>query len=216
MLDTNLRITEIFYSLQGEASNAGYPTVFVRLTGCPLRCTYCDSAYAFNGGQRMSFSEIFDAVTQYGAQHVCVTGGEPLAQGECMALLSELCDRGWQVSLETSGAMDIEGVDERVAIVMDLKTPASGELDKNLWSNISRLSKKDQIKFVVCDRADFDWAMFNIDERRLFEHAGEVFISPSYGTVQPEELAQWVLESRRPIRMQLQMHKLLWGDKPGV
>jgi len=216
MSDTHLRITEIFHSLQGEAASVGYPTVFVRLTGCPLRCHYCDSEYAFEGGEKMSLASISDSVASYGAAHVCVTGGEPLAQPNALPLLVKLCDQGYRVSLETSGAMDVSQVDPRVSIVMDLKTPDSGELDRNRWENLAHLSAKDQIKFVVCSKSDFDWAHFTISERQLPNVVGEVFVSPSYEQVSPADLAKWVLDSKLTIRMQLQLHKLLWGDRPGV
>lgn len=216
MSDQSLRITEIFHSLQGEAVSVGYPTAFVRLTGCPLRCHYCDSEYAFEGGEKMSLDSISQRVASYQAQHVCVTGGEPLAQPNALPLLALLCDSGYRVSLETSGAMDISQVDPRVSIVMDIKTPDSGELDRNKWGNLNHLSSKDQLKFVVCSKSDFDWACFKITECGLERKVGDVFISPSYEQVAPKDLAQWVLDSKLTIRMQLQLHKLLWGDKPGV
>lgn len=215
-MDTQLRITEIFHSLQGESASVGCPTVFVRLTGCPLRCVYCDSEYAFYGGEKKTFADILKQVESYGARYVCVTGGEPLAQPNCLPLLEALCDRNLLVSLETSGAMDISQVDKRVSIVLDLKTPASGEQSKNLYSNIPHLKPDDQIKFVICDRKDYDWAKFKADELGLYDKVGDVFYSPSYGQVEPRDLAQWILQDRLPARFQMQLHKQLWGDTPGV
>ncbi len=216
MPEPSLRITEVFYSLQGEARDSGHPTVFVRLTGCPLRCGYCDSEYAFHGGERLTFNQLLEQVNQYPSDRVCVTGGEPLAQAMCRDFLVALCNAGYKVSLETSGAMDIGNIDPRVSIVMDLKTPGSGELEKNLWSNIGKLSEKDQIKFVICDRRDFEWAEFKIDEHALYERTGDVLISPCYGELEPSTLARWILESQPKARFQIQLHKLLWGDIPGV
>jgi 7-carboxy-7-deazaguanine synthase len=213
---STVRITEIFLSIQGEANFVGYPTVFVRLTGCPLRCQYCDSEYAFYGGEKKSLDLILDQVLEYGVEHVCVTGGEPLAQPECLALLSLLCDNKMQVSLETSGAMAIDKVDPRVSIVMDLKTPASTEVERNDYNNISKLSTKDQLKFVICDRQDYEWAVFKIDEHDLKNKVGNIFLSPSYQELQAQDLAQWILEDKLPVRLQTQLHKSLWGDKPGV
>lgn len=209
-----LKITEIFHSLQGEARQAGLPTVFVRLTGCPLRCAYCDSEYAFFGGAWMHFDAVMDTISQYGTRHVCVTGGEPLAQKRCPELLTRLCDAGYAVSLETSGAMDIRLVDERVSRVMDLKTPGSGEADRNLWSNIAALTPHDQIKFVLCSREDYEWARQQLRERCLADCC-EVLFSPSWGEVDATALANWILADRLPVRFQLQLHKLLWGDVPG-
>jgi len=209
-----LKITEIFHSLQGEARDAGRPTVFVRLTGCPLRCTYCDSEYAFYGGEWMHFDEIFGVVRGFGARHVCVTGGEPLAQRRCTELLKRLCDEGFEVSLETSGAIDISEVDERVSRVVDLKTPASGESERNLWGNLERLTRHDQLKFVICDREDYDWACAQLRNRQLARRC-DVLFSPSWGQLDARDLAEWVLEDRLPVRVQLQLHKLLWGDVPG-
>ncbi|WP_193165028.1 7-carboxy-7-deazaguanine synthase QueE [Microbulbifer hainanensis] len=219
MTDLNtesLRISEIFYSLQGEARESGLPTVFVRLTGCPLRCTYCDSEYAFYGGERLSLAEILQKVQSYPACYVCVTGGEPLAQPGCLPLLTALCDAGYRVSLETSGAMPVEQVDARVSRVVDLKTPASGEQHRNRMENIDVLTERDQVKFVICDRGDFDWACFAVDQYRLTEKVGEVLFSPSYEQLAPRQLAEWILEAGIPVRMQMQVHKLLWGDVPGV
>lgn len=209
-----LRISEIFFSLQGEARTVGMPTVFVRLTGCPLRCSYCDTTYAFQGGEWVSFDEIIDSIAQYETPYVTVTGGEPLAQPDCIALLKLLCDKGYQVSLETSGALDISAVDIRVSRVMDLKTPGSGEQPRNLLENIEQITPNDQIKFVVCDRNDYLWSREMIIR---YELAGrcEVLVSPSYGEISARELADWVLEDRLPVRFQVQLHKLLWDDEPG-
>ncbi len=215
MTDPVLRITEIFYSLQGETSTTGLPTVFVRLTGCPLRCRYCDTAYAFSGGRLLPLTEILDAVAAHAPGYVTVTGGEPLAQPECLPLLSALCDRGYRVSLETSGALPIAAVDPRVHVILDIKTPASGELARNLWANIAHLGAKDEVKFVICDRADYDWARFQIDRHRLAATGAELLFSPSQGQLEPRALAEWILADRLPVRMQLQLHKYLWGDAPG-
>lgn len=214
--DRSLRLTEIFCSLQGEARSVGLPTIFVRLTGCPLRCNYCDSAYAFHGGERWSFQDILERVESFGVKRICVTGGEPLAQPLCLDLLEFLADKGYELSLETSGAMDVSGVDARVSIVMDLKTPSSTELEKNLYSNLSKLTLKDQLKFVLADRQDYDWARFKLDEYNLTEQVGEVLFSPSYQVLAPADLAAWILEDRLDVRMQMQLHKIIWGDKPGV
>ncbi len=211
----SLRIFEIFHSLQGESSRVGLPTVFVRLTGCPLRCGYCDTEYAFHGGSTQSFEEILANVASYQAQYVCVTGGEPLAQKGCHALLKMLCDAGYQVSIETSGAMDISQVDQRVSVIMDIKTPGSGEENKNLWSNISALEAKDEVKFVLVDRADYDWAKQILAQYDLTQKCPVLF-SPVYKTLPPADLATWVLEDRLPVRMQVQLHKILWGEKAGV
>lgn len=213
---TELRITEIFLSLQGEAKAVGLPTVFVRLTGCPLRCGYCDSAYAFYGGKKISVDEILAQVRAFNVRHVCVTGGEPLAQPDVRVLLRELCNIGKSVSLETSGAMSIADVDPRVSVVMDIKTPGSGESHRNLLDNLPLLGEKDQIKFVICSREDYEWARFKLAEWNLAERAGEILFSPSYGVVNPRDLADWIVADRLPVRMQIQLHKLLWGDVPGV
>ena len=212
---TRLRITEIFHSLQGEARTVGLPTVFVRLTGCPLRCVYCDTAYAFSGGQWMALEEIVNEVANYGAQYVTVTGGEPLAQPDVLPLLSALCDTGVEVSLETSGALDIVDVDERVVVVMDLKTPSSQEMHRNLYENISHLKPSDQVKFVIGDRKDFDWACFKVNEYQLGQRVSDVLFSPTFKQVEPTQLAQWILDSGINVRMQVQLHKYLWNDEPG-
>jgi len=211
---SQLRITEIFYSLQGESRMVGLPTVFVRLTGCPLRCGYCDTAYAFQGGEWLELEEILDQIAKLNCQTICVTGGEPLAQKACVEFLKLLCDKGYQVSLETSGAIDISPVDERVVIVMDLKTPASGEVEKNLYSNIEHLRKQDQLKFVISNRDDFDWACEQLKQYELVKRC-EVLFSPVFSELEPKLLADWILAAHLPVRMQVQLHKLLWGDKPG-
>jgi len=208
------RITEIFYSLQGESRTVGLPTVFVRLTGCPLRCGYCDTEYAFYGGQKMDISDIVDQVAAYQPRYVCVTGGEPLAQPNCIPLLTALCDLGVEVSIETSGAMDISKVDPRVVRVMDLKTPGSGEESKNRYDNIALLETKDQLKFVICNREDYDWACGKLSEYQLSEQC-EVLFSPIHGELKPADLADWIVADNLPVRMQLQLHKYLWGDEQG-
>mgnify|MGYP003331320577 CR=1 FL=1 len=215
MSNHSLRITEIFYSLQGETSTTGLPTVFIRLTGCPLRCVYCDTAYAFEGGSRMSFAEILDTVAQYNPTYITVTGGEPLAQPQCKDLLTELCDLGYRVSLETSGAMCVEQVDPRVVKILDLKTPASGEMSRNLYSNIKFLQPSDEVKFVICDRSDYDWSCMQIDQLRLRDYVSEILFSPSQGQLSPRQLAEWVLSDKLNVRMQLQAHKIIWNDEPG-
>ncbi len=209
-----LRITEIFFSLQGESTTAGLPTVFIRLTGCPLRCQYCDTAYAFTGGKKVSIESILAEVERYHPRYVCVTGGEPLAQPNCLTLLSALCDLGYHVSLETSGALDCATVDQRVMIVMDLKTPDSQEEKKNKLSNLSALKKTDQIKFVLCSRQDYDWAKEMIHTHQLSEKT-QLLFSPSYGQLDPTALAEWMLNDNLPVRLQLQLHKLLWHDAKG-
>ena len=208
------RITEIFYSLQGETRTIGLPTVFVRLTGCPLRCTYCDTAYAFHGGKKMDIADIVEQVQSYKPRYVTVTGGEPLAQKPCYELLSALCDLGVEVSLETSGAMDITDVDPRVICVMDLKTPASGEEPKNKYENIVKLKHQDQIKFVICNRQDYDWSCHKLAEYDLANKC-EILFSPIHGELKPADLADWIIEDNLQVRMQIQMHKYLWNDEQG-
>jgi 7-carboxy-7-deazaguanine synthase len=212
---SSLRLTEIFYSLQGETRTVGLPTVFVRLTGCPLRCQYCDTAYAFSGGQVQEIEAILVQVASYTPYYVTVTGGEPLAQPNCLILLSQLCDAGYEVSLETSGAMDLSQVDPRVVLVMDLKTPGSTEESKNLWANLDHLKKTDQIKFVICHRADYEWAKQKVEEYRLTD-SFQVLFSPSFHELEAAALADWILADRLNVRFQIQLHKTLWGDKPGV
>ena len=209
-----LKITEIFYSLQGEARDAGRPTVFIRLTGCPLRCVYCDSEYAFYGGEWQNIDDILEQVASYQTPYVCVTGGEPLVQKRCQDLLNKLLEAGYRVSLETSGAMDVSEVDERVSRVLDLKTPGSGEAARNLWSNLDVLTKHDQVKFVLNSREDYEWALAEIRGRKLDEKF-DILFSPVWGQVKPTELAEWVLSDHLNIRVQVQLHKLLWGDQPG-
>lgn len=209
-----LRLTEIFLSLQGEASRVGLPTVFVRLTGCPLRCGYCDTAYAFHGGETFALETIVERVRSYGVPRVTVTGGEPLAQKGCLELLRVLCDAGCDVSLETSGALDVANVDVRVSRIVDLKTPASGEMARNLWANLDHLTPRDEIKFVLCDRGDYEWARAVLQDHSLALRSPVLF-SPSFGQLEPRQLAQWILEDRLPVRMQLQLHKVLWGETPG-
>ncbi|BBT18177.1 7-carboxy-7-deazaguanine synthase [Metapseudomonas otitidis] len=215
LMQQTLRITEIFYSLQGETRTAGLPTVFVRLTGCPLRCQYCDTAYAFNGGQLQSLDDILEQVAAYRPRHVCVTGGEPLAQPNCIPLLARLCDADYEVSLETSGALDIAAVDTRVSRVLDLKTPGSAEVARNRYENIAQLTPNDQVKFVICSREDYDWAVSKLIEYRLEQRAGEVLFSPSHHQVDARQLADWIVADNLPVRLQLQLHKILWNDEPG-
>lgn len=216
MNDSNtLRINEIFYSLQGETRTVGIPTIFVRLTGCPLRCQYCDTAYAFHNGDVLTMDAILAQVASYKARYVTVTGGEPLAQPGSIMLLARLCDQGYEVSLETSGALSIENVDSRVVTVLDLKTPGSNECDKNLESNIRLLKPKDQVKFVICDRRDYEWAKARCDQYDLRNRVGDILFSPSFGQVNYKDLAEWILADRLQVRMQLQLHKLVWGDQPG-
>lgn len=214
-METSLRITEIFFSLQGETRTLGLPTVFVRLTGCPLRCTYCDTAYAFHGGERKSLDEILTAVAAYNPAYVTVTGGEPLAQPNCLPLLTALCDAGYEVSLETSGAISMAGVDARVVKVMDLKTPASGEMSRNDWSNIELLLPHDQVKFVICSPEDYEWARLQVDRFNLTGRVSDVLFSPSFGQQDAKELAEWILRDRLRVRFQMQLHKLLWNDAAG-
>ena len=209
-----LKITEIFLSLQGEARDAGWPTVFVRLTGCPLRCQYCDTTYAFHGGQWWELDAILAKVVAFGVRHVCVTGGEPLAQKGCLDLLTRLCDAGYAVSLETSGAIDVTTVDPRVSRVVDLKTPGSAEQARNRLENLPLLTARDQVKFVLCGRGDYEWARAMVAEHRLAERC-EVLFSPSKTELEPRELADWIVADRLPVRFQMQLHKLLWNDEPG-
>jgi len=213
-VEERLRITEIFHSLQGEARAVGWPTVFVRLTGCPLRCTYCDTTYSFFGGQWRSIDDILVEVAGHGARHVCVTGGEPLAQKRCLVLLQRLCDAGYEVSLETSGAIDISAVDQRVSRVMDLKTPASGEMARNRWENLAHLTPHDQLKFVIGDRADYEWAR-GITATHALAARCDVLFSPSHGRMPLRDLAEWILADRLPVRLQTQLHKHIWGEEPG-
>lgn len=214
-LSTSLRITEIFHSIQGESSSMGRPTTFVRLTGCPLRCQYCDTAYAFTGGEVMTMEAVVQRVSDFPARFVTVTGGEPLAQPGVRPLMAALCDRGYRVSLETSGAMDISGVDDRVTIVMDLKTPGSLEAHRNDYRNIERLRNSDEVKFVICDDRDYEWAKRKCEELRLGERVGEVLFSPSATELSAQALAEWILRDGLDVRMQIQLHKALWGDQPG-
>jgi 7-carboxy-7-deazaguanine synthase len=209
-----LRITEIFRSLQGEGDAVGFPTVFVRLTGCPLRCQYCDTAYAFGGGDWWSLDDILTRVASLSARHVCVTGGEPLAQRQCLTLLQRLCDAGYEVSLETSGAMPVGEVDARVRRVVDVKTPASGEAARNLLDQLRELNDRDQVKFVICDRADYEWSRALLQERGLPGRAMVLF-SPSHEQLPARQLADWILEDRLPVRLQVQLHKILWGNEAG-
>jgi len=210
-----LKIHEIFHSLQGESSRVGLPTVFVRLTGCPMRCVYCDTAYAFHGGSNILITDILDTVASFGTRYVTVTGGEPLAQKNCHVLLKALCDAGYSVSLETGGALDISPVDARVAVILDIKTPGSGEEKNNVWANLTHLKSTDEVKFVLCDRADYDWAKQLLQTHQLAEQCPVLF-SPVYSQVNPVDLAAWVLADQLPVRMQVQLHKILWGEKPGV
>lgn len=209
-----LRISEIFFSLQGETRTVGLPTVFVRLTGCPLRCQYCDTAYAFHGGSMLDLQDILAEVKKYNAHYVTVTGGEPLAQKACLSLLTHLCDAGYEVSLETSGAMSIADVDKRVIKVVDIKTPGSGEVAKNRWENLAYILAQDQIKFVICDQADYIFAREMIDKYKLTDRC-EVLFSPSYQQMQPGTLADWILEDQLSVRLQIQLHKYLWGNVAG-
>jgi 7-carboxy-7-deazaguanine synthase len=209
-----LKLTEVFLSLQGEARDSGWPTVFVRLTGCPLRCQYCDTAYAFHGGEWWDIDAILAEVARHGVRHVCVTGGEPLSQKRCIALLEKLCDAGYSVSLETSGAIDIGEVDTRVSRIVDIKTPGSMEVARNRWDNLALLTPNDQVKFVICDRADFEWARDVVAEHAIHERC-DVLFSPSFGQVNARDLADWIVAEALPVRYQVQLHKLLWNDEPG-
>lgn len=210
-----LRISEIFFSLQGETRTVGLPTVFVRLTGCPLRCTYCDTEYAFEGGQLMTLDAVLEAVAAYKPAYVTVTGGEPLAQPNALPLMTRLCEAGYEVSLETGGAMPVEHVDGRVTKVLDLKTPASGELSKNRYENLAFLNRKDQIKFVLCGREDYEWARMQIDQYQLKNKVDEILFSPSFTQLSYRDLADWIIADNLPVRMQLQLHKLIWGEERG-
>lgn len=212
MAETRLRISEIFHSIQGESSRVGLPTVFVRLTGCPLRCVWCDTEYAFSGGEMMSLTEVLAKIAEFNCNTICVTGGEPLAQKSCLDLLQALCAAGYSVSLETSGALDIGGVDPRVARIMDLKAPASGEAEKNRWENIPLLTSNDEVKFVLASAADYDWAVDVVRREKLTERCAVLF-SPVQGDLSPTELAEWVVRDRLPVRFQLQLHKVLWGSE---
>jgi 7-carboxy-7-deazaguanine synthase len=213
-VSSRLRISEIFYSLQGETRTVGLPTVFVRLTGCPLRCGYCDTAYAFQGGNWVEINEILQTVATYQPRFVTVTGGEPLAQKPCVTLLKALCDVGYEVSLETSGALDVSLVDERVVKIVDIKTPGSGEVDKNYFENISHLNAHDQVKFVICDQADYAWSKKIMQQYELVSRC-EILFSPSHEQQLPGQLADWILNDRLPVRLQIQLHKFLWGNAPG-
>jgi 7-carboxy-7-deazaguanine synthase len=213
-MSARVKITEIFYSLQGEADTVGIPTVFVRLTGCPLRCQFCDTAYAFHGGEWLSLEQVLERVGQFGARHVCVTGGEPLAQKECLTLLRALCEAGYRVSLETSGALPIDAVDARVIRVVDVKTPGSGEVHRNLYDQLAQLRPEEQIKFVICDRADYDWSRAKLAELALPQRCTVLF-SPSHEQLPARVLADWILADRLSVRFQLQLHKYLWGNEPG-
>lgn len=212
---SQLRITEIFHSLQGEARSAGLPTVFVRLTGCPLRCQYCDTEYAFSGGEMMSFEAILERIQGFDCRSVCVTGGEPLAQVACNELLRILCDQDFDVSLETSGAISIEQTPTEVSRVVDIKTPGSEESHRNLWSNIDFLTDNDQLKFVICSREDYEWSRFKLDEYALTNRVSDVLFSPSHHDINAADLADWIIADRLPVRFQMQLHKILWNDEPG-
>ena len=214
MTAERLRITEIFYSLQGEAATVGWPTVFIRLTGCPLRCGYCDTTYAFQGGEWWTLESILDEVKKYQTRFITVTGGEPLAQKNCLLLLTRLCDAGYQVSLETSGALDISAVDPRVSTVMDIKTPSSGEVEKNHWENLSVLKPIDQVKLVIANREDYDWAVSIAKQHQLADKCTVLF-SPVQGQLEPRLLSDWILQDQLPVRFQIQLHKVLWDNEPG-
>lgn len=209
---TAVRIREIFYSIQGESSTSGWPTIFIRLTGCPLRCQYCDTSYAFKGGKKLTFAEILSQIQAYQCQRICITGGEPLAQPVCLELMRFLADQGYHLSLETSGAIDISPVDQRVLVVMDLKTPDSAEMAKNLYSNLSYLKPKDQVKFVICSELDYDWAK---QQLARIPPMVEVLFSPSWGQVAAHDLADWIIRDQLNVRFQIQLHKILWDDGPG-
>jgi 7-carboxy-7-deazaguanine synthase len=210
----SLKINEIFFSIQGETNRAGLPTIFIRLTGCPLRCVYCDTEYAFHEGNKMTLADIMKSISVYKTSHVTVTGGEPLAQINCRPLLTLLCESGYDVSLETSGALEIGNIDSRVSRIVDLKTPASGEVDKNLYDNLQHLTTHDQVKFVICDHADYQWSKEKLNEYKLNEQC-EVLFSGSHGELQTAQLADWILQDQLPVRLQIQLHKFLWGDVQG-
>lgn len=214
MNDTTVKISEIFFSLQGEASRVGLPTVFVRLTGCPLRCTWCDTEYAFSGGTVMSLATILEEIARHPTRHVCVTGGEPLAQKSCLALLTALCDAGYDVSLETSGALDIANVDARVGRIMDLKAPGSGEVERNRWENLPCLGPRDEVKIIIASRADYDWAKAVLERHHLSARCPVLF-SPAQGQLAPADLAAWILDDGLDVRFQMQLHKVLWGNMRG-
>ena len=209
-----LRVSEIFFSLQGETSRVGLPTVFIRLTGCPLRCGYCDTAYAFSGGESLSITYILNQVARYKTHYVTVTGGEPLAQKSCLVLMTALCEAQYSVSIETSGALDLSKVDARVCRIMDIKTPGSGEVTKNNWQNLAHLTQRDEIKFVICNEGDYRWTYEIIYSKQLHQIC-PILLSPAYKSLAPETLAAWILRDALPVRMQIQMHKLLWGEGPG-
>lgn len=213
-LDQPLKINEIFYSLQGESSTVGLPTIFIRLTGCPLRCQYCDTEYAFHDGQRFTIAEVLQEISQYQCRRITVTGGEPLAQGHCLSLLQILCEQGYQVSLETSGAMDIADVDKRVMVVMDIKTPGSAEENKNRYENLTLLKTFDEVKFVICSREDYDWSKSVLQEHQLLSHCNVLF-SPCQGQLAEHQLADWIIADQLDVRFQIQLHKKLWGDVSG-
>jgi len=210
-----LRITEIFHSLQGESRTVGIPTIFVRLTGCPLRCQYCDTAYAFEGGQIMELATIITTLEGYNCEYITITGGEPLAQPNCLMLMQQLCDQGYEVSIETSGAMPIEAIDKRVSVVMDLKTPASLEADRNRYENISYLKPRDQVKFVICNEKDYQWSKSKLEQYDLQSKVDEILFSPSFGEFEPAQLAEWILRDKLKVRMQMQLHKQIWGEAAG-
>ena len=212
---TQLKIFEIFYSLQGESSRVGLPTIFIRLSGCPMRCHYCDTAYAFQGGSMMTVDEIMETIKKYDTRYVTVTGGEPLAQKEVLSLLKVLADQNYEVSLETGGGLSIKEVDPRIKIILDIKTPESGEEKKNHWDNLNLIHSKDEIKFVLCSREDYDWAKKILNQYKLTEKC-DVLFSPVYQKLNTTDLGNWILEDQLPVRMQIQLHKLLWGEKPGV
>jgi len=215
LANTVIKINEIFFSLQGESSRIGLPTVFIRLTGCPMRCNYCDTAYAFNGGENLTIHAILAKVASYKTQYITVTGGEPLAQRECLDLLTTLCDSSYEVSLETGGALTIKDVDPRVKIILDIKTPGSGEVKNYHWPNLNYLKAKDEIKLVITDHEDYLWAKNTIQEKNLLENF-DILFSPSFEQVESQDLAEWILKDQLPVRLQLQLHKIIWGQKPGV